>query len=131
MSCCRDTDGLNDVFAVDALGRLLVAENVLIGDEHDVFVSGVSYVVAAPVTVAPAFEAIEEWLAENDDSDAPVHDEPPVKILAKRSSGSSDPSKVKRARSIFTSSLPKDLRVPKLGMRNSKNSSAAVDRQPH
>ncbi|KAK8607659.1 hypothetical protein V6N13_046268 [Hibiscus sabdariffa] len=86
MSCCRDTDGLNDVFAVDALGRLLVAENVLIGDEHDVFVSGVSYVVAAPVTVAPAFEAIEEWLAENDDSDAPVHDEPPVKILAKRSS---------------------------------------------
>ncbi|KAK8696145.1 hypothetical protein V6N13_001282 [Hibiscus sabdariffa] len=88
------TRGLNDVFVVDNSGRLHVAESVLLGDEHDVFVSEVSHAVDAPVTAAPAFDAIEEWLAENDDPDAPVQDEPPVKIHAKRSSSGSDPSKV-------------------------------------
>ncbi|KAK8596676.1 hypothetical protein V6N12_065156 [Hibiscus sabdariffa] len=124
------TRGLNDVFVVDNSGRLHVAESVLLGDEHDVFVSEVSHAVDAPVTAAPAFDAIEEWLAENDDPDAPVQDEPPVKIHAKRSSSGSDPSKVKRARYTITSSLPKDLRVSKARMSSSKNSLAKVDRQP-
>ncbi|KAK9035095.1 hypothetical protein V6N11_077146 [Hibiscus sabdariffa] len=62
----------------------------------------VSHEAAAPVAVAPAFDAIEEWLAEDNDSDVQVTTDLPVKIPAKRSSGGSDPSKAKWARSITT-----------------------------
>ncbi|KAK8486280.1 hypothetical protein V6N11_039693 [Hibiscus sabdariffa] len=58
------TGGLNDVFDVDVSGRVHVAESVLVGDEHNVFVSSMSHAVAAPVKVALAFDAIEEWLAK-------------------------------------------------------------------
>ncbi|KAK8604231.1 hypothetical protein V6N13_099180 [Hibiscus sabdariffa] len=54
------TDGLNDVFVVDDSGRVHVAESVLLGDEHDIFVSGVPHAVAGPVTVSPTFDAFEE-----------------------------------------------------------------------
>ncbi|KAK8694297.1 hypothetical protein V6N13_071851 [Hibiscus sabdariffa] len=60
----------------------------------------VSHEAAAPVAVAPAFDAIEEWLAEDNDSDVQVTTDLPVKIPAKRSSGGSDPSKAKWASAI-------------------------------
>ncbi|KAK8489909.1 hypothetical protein V6N13_024952 [Hibiscus sabdariffa] len=87
--------GLSDVFAVDDSGRVHVSENVLLGDENDMFATGISHAVAVSVKVAPSFDAIEEWLAENKDSEVPVHEEPPVKIPAKRCSSGSDPSRVK------------------------------------
>ncbi|KAK9042174.1 hypothetical protein V6N11_017253 [Hibiscus sabdariffa] len=97
-------------------GRVHVAESVLLGNEHDVFSLGVSNVAAATMKGSSGFDAIEEWLIENDDPDAPVQDEPPVKIHVKRSSSGLDLSKVKRARFTITSSLPKVLRVSKAGM---------------
>ncbi|KAK8487990.1 hypothetical protein V6N11_075714 [Hibiscus sabdariffa] len=97
---------------------------------NDVFAVDVSSKAAAPVVAAPAFDAIEEWLAEDNDFDAPITADLPVKIPAKRSLGGLDPSKAKRGRSITTSSVPKDSRVLKVGMSSSKNSSAVVDKQP-
>ncbi|KAK8614081.1 hypothetical protein V6N13_122456 [Hibiscus sabdariffa] len=95
-------------------------EDDVVPDEHDVFVSGVSIAVVAPVKVALAFDVIDVWLAENDDPDAPVQDEPSITIRAKRSFGGSDLSNVKWAMSTITSSLPKDLRVSKARMSSSK-----------
>ncbi|KAK8995094.1 hypothetical protein V6N11_069542 [Hibiscus sabdariffa] len=43
---------LSEVFAVDVSGHVHVSENALLGDEAGVF--------AAPVTLAPSFDAIEE-----------------------------------------------------------------------
>ncbi|KAK9033384.1 hypothetical protein V6N11_018417 [Hibiscus sabdariffa] len=123
-------DGSHDVSAVDVSGKVHITDNILFGDERDVFVTRVAHEAAAPVVVAPAFDAIEEWLAEDNDSDVQITADLPVKIPAKRSSGGSDPSKAKRARSITTSSIPKDSRVLKAGMSSSKISSAAVDKQP-
>ncbi|KAK8504802.1 hypothetical protein V6N12_063809 [Hibiscus sabdariffa] len=122
--------GTNDVFVVDVSSKVHITDNILFGDERDVFVTRVSNEAVAPVVVAPAFDAIEEWLAEDNDSDAPITADLPVKIPAKRSSGGSDPSKAKRARSITTSSVPKDSRVLKAGMSSSRNSSVVVDKQP-
>ncbi|KAL4362020.1 hypothetical protein GQ457_04G020440 [Hibiscus cannabinus] len=121
-------DGSHDVLAVDVSRN--ITDNILFGDKRDVFVTRVSHEAAALVVVAPAFDAIEEWLAEDNDSNAQITADLPVKIPAKRSSGGSDPSKAKRARSITTSSVPKDSRVLKAGMSSSKISSAAVDKQP-
>ncbi|KAK8555690.1 hypothetical protein V6N13_025813 [Hibiscus sabdariffa] len=65
---------------------------------NDVFAVDVSSKAAAPVVAAPAFDAIEEWLAEDNDFDAPITADLPVKIPAKRSLGGLDPSKAKRGR---------------------------------
>ncbi|KAK9027998.1 hypothetical protein V6N11_067814 [Hibiscus sabdariffa] len=54
------TDGLTDVLDVDDSGRVHVAKSVLLGDEHDVFVSGVFHAILALVKVALTFDAIEE-----------------------------------------------------------------------
>ncbi|KAL4278110.1 hypothetical protein GQ457_03G017360 [Hibiscus cannabinus] len=83
-----------------------------------------------PVGAAPEFDAIEEWLSGDNDFEVPVPTYLPVKIPAKRSSGGSDPSKSKRARSIPITLSSKDLRILKAGMSSSKNSSAVVDKQP-
>ncbi|KAK8498742.1 hypothetical protein V6N12_042950 [Hibiscus sabdariffa] len=121
-------NGSHDVLAVDGSCKVHITDNILFSDEHDVFVTRVSHEVAAPVVVAPTFDAIEEWLAEDNDSDVQVTADLPVKIPAKRSSGGSDPSKAKRARAITTSSILKESRVLKAGMSRSKISSAAVDK---
>ncbi|KAK8684090.1 hypothetical protein V6N13_040127 [Hibiscus sabdariffa] len=94
--------------AEDVEGHVHVSENVLLGDENDVFVMGISHAAAALVKVAPSFDAIEEWLAENEDYEVPMYDQPPVKVPAKHPSGGSDPSRVKRARSISSTSSLKD-----------------------
>ncbi|KAK8492290.1 hypothetical protein V6N11_066657 [Hibiscus sabdariffa] len=52
--------GLSKVFAVDVSGHVHVSENALLGDEAGVFAASVSHGVAAPVTFAPSFDAIEE-----------------------------------------------------------------------
>ncbi|KAK9033344.1 hypothetical protein V6N11_018377 [Hibiscus sabdariffa] len=91
-------DGSHDVLAVDVSSKVRITDNILFGDERDVFVTRVAH-----EAVAPAFDAIEEWLAEDNDSDVQITVDLPVKIPAKRSSGGSDPSKAKRA-SLFTSS---------------------------
>ncbi|KAL4347887.1 hypothetical protein GQ457_17G013650 [Hibiscus cannabinus] len=119
-------DGSHDVLAVDGSGKVHITDNILFGVEHDVFVTRVSHEAAAPVVVAPAFDAIEEWLAEDNDSDVQVIADLLVKIPAKRSLDGSDPSKAKRARSITTSSVSKESRVLKAGMSSSKISSAAA-----
>ncbi|KAK8644631.1 hypothetical protein V6N13_123933 [Hibiscus sabdariffa] len=123
-------DVSNDVLAVDGSGKVHIEHNALLGDERDVYVTKISHEDAAPVTVAPEFDAIEEWLADDNDSEVQVHTDLPVKILAKRSLGGSDPSKSKRARSIPINLTSKDLRISKAGMSSSKNSSAVVDKQP-
>ncbi|KAL4341060.1 hypothetical protein GQ457_08G018530 [Hibiscus cannabinus] len=123
-------DGSHDVLAVDCSGKVRIMDNILFGYERDVFVTRVSHEADAPVVVALAFDAIEEWLAEDNDSDVQVPVDLPVKIPEKRSSGGSDPSKAKRTRSITMSSVPKESRVLKAGMRISKISLAAVDKQP-
>ncbi|KAK8681175.1 hypothetical protein V6N13_053582 [Hibiscus sabdariffa] len=86
-------DGSHDVLAVDVSSKVRITDNILFGDERDVFVTRVAH-----EAVAPAFDAIEEWLAEDNDSDVQITVDLPVKIPAKRSSGGSDPSKAKRAR---------------------------------
>ncbi|KAL4325907.1 hypothetical protein GQ457_11G024210 [Hibiscus cannabinus] len=93
-------DVSNDVLAVDGSGKVHIEHNALFGDERDVYVTKISHEDAAHVAVAPKFDAIEEWLADDNDSEVQVHTDLPVKIPAKRSSGGSDPSKSKRARSI-------------------------------
>ncbi|KAK8644651.1 hypothetical protein V6N13_123953 [Hibiscus sabdariffa] len=95
-------DGLHDVLAVDVSGKVHITDNILFGDERDVFVTRVSHEATAHVVVAPAFGAIEEWLAEDNDFDVQVTTDLPIKISAKRSSGGSDPSKAKRARVYFS-----------------------------
>ncbi|KAK8681105.1 hypothetical protein V6N13_053512 [Hibiscus sabdariffa] len=80
-------DGSHDVSAVDVSGKVHITDNILFGDERDVFVTRVAHEAAAPVVVAPAFDAIEEWLAEDNDSDVQITADLPVKIPAKRSSG--------------------------------------------
>ncbi|KAK8676070.1 hypothetical protein V6N13_034124 [Hibiscus sabdariffa] len=120
----------NDVLAVDGSGKVHIEHNALLGDERDVYVTKVTHEDAPPVTVAPEFDAIEEWLADDNDSEVQVHTDLPVKIPAKRSSGGSDPSKSKRARSIPINLPSKDLRISKAGMSSSKNSSTVVDKQP-
>ncbi|KAK8498193.1 hypothetical protein V6N12_067621 [Hibiscus sabdariffa] len=112
---------LNDVFVVDDSGRVHVAKSVLLENKEDVFDSDVCNAAAATtVNVAPAFDAIDDWLATNDESTASVQCEPLVKILAKRSSSDFNSSNVKRARPNNSNSLPKDLRVSKVGMSNFK-----------
>ncbi|KAK8489835.1 hypothetical protein V6N11_013122 [Hibiscus sabdariffa] len=107
---------LSDVFNVDDAGCVHVFENVLFGDENDVFATRISHVVAAPVKTAPSFDAIKEWLTKNEDSDVSMHEEQPIKVPAKRSSDGLDPSKVKRARSISSTSTLKDARATKAGI---------------
>ncbi|KAK8515171.1 hypothetical protein V6N12_019219 [Hibiscus sabdariffa] len=119
----------HDVLAVDGSGKVHIEQNVLFGDESDAYVTKISHTDAGPVAAAPEFDAIEEWLADDNDSEVPVHTDLPVKIPAKRSSGGSDPSKSKRARSIPINLSSKDLRISKAGMSSSKNSSAVVDKQ--
>ncbi|KAL4360441.1 hypothetical protein GQ457_04G024630 [Hibiscus cannabinus] len=109
---------------------LTAEEGIAAQTKATVGVHGVSHEAAAPVAIAPAFDAIEEWLVEDNDSDVQVTTDLPVKIPTKRSSGGSDPSKAKRARSITTSSVNKESRVLKARMSSSKISSAAVDKQP-
>ncbi|KAL4317903.1 hypothetical protein GQ457_18G009840 [Hibiscus cannabinus] len=123
-------DVSNDVLAIDGSGKVHIAHNALFGDERDVYVTKISHEDAGPVAVAPEFDAIEEWLADDNDSEVQVHTDLPVKIPAKRSSGGSDPSKSKRARSIPINLSLKDLRISNAGMSSSKNSSAMVDKQP-
>ncbi|KAL4298065.1 hypothetical protein GQ457_12G009930 [Hibiscus cannabinus] len=123
-------DVFNDVLAVDGSGKVHIVHNALFGDERDVYVTKISHEDAAPVAIAPEFDAIEEWLADDNDSEVQVHTDLPVKIPAKRSSGGSDPFKSKRARSIPINLTSKDLRISKAGMSSSKNSSAVVDKQP-
>ncbi|KAK8976055.1 hypothetical protein V6N11_000323 [Hibiscus sabdariffa] len=112
---CLDEEEVEDAPEEVADGGVHVAESVLFGNEHDVFGSGVSNAAAATVNAAPDFDAIEEWLAENDDPDAPVQGGPSVKIPTKRSSSGSDPSKVKRSRSTITNSLPRICVFQRLG----------------
>ncbi|KAK8523063.1 hypothetical protein V6N12_073774 [Hibiscus sabdariffa] len=120
--------GSADVFAVDASGKIHVSDHVLLGDENDVFVNGLSHSDVPPVRAAPTFEAIAEWFAEDEESDVPVVVEPTVQVPAKRSSGGADSNKVKRARSSTPTS--KEMHPTKAGMSSSKNSLAAVDKQP-
>ncbi|KAK8510062.1 hypothetical protein V6N13_118599 [Hibiscus sabdariffa] len=68
-------------------------------------------------------------LADDEDVEVLVPKEPPIKIPAKRSSGGSDPSRVKRANSIVSTPILKDTHATKAGMRSSKNSLEAVDKQ--
>ncbi|KAK8544227.1 hypothetical protein V6N13_110255 [Hibiscus sabdariffa] len=91
--------GSADVFAVDASGKIHVSDHVLLGDENDVFVNGLSHSDVPPVRAAPTFETIAEWFAEDEESDVPVVVEQPVQVPAKRSLGGANSSKVKRARS--------------------------------
>ncbi|KAL4277800.1 hypothetical protein GQ457_03G017200 [Hibiscus cannabinus] len=114
----------HDVLAVDGSGKVHIEQNALFGDENDAYVTKISHSDASPVGAAPEFDAIEEWLADDNDSEVPVPTDLPVKIPAKRSSGGSDPSKSKRARSIPITLSSKDLRISKAGMSSSKNSSA-------
>ncbi|KAL4311685.1 hypothetical protein GQ457_01G016240 [Hibiscus cannabinus] len=120
----------NDVLAVDGSGKVHIAHNDLFGDERNVYVTKISHEDAGPVVVAPEFDATEEWLADDNDSEVQVHTDLPIKIPAKRSSGGSDPSKSKRARSIPINLSSKDLRISKAGISSSKNSSVVVDKQP-
>ncbi|KAK8513900.1 hypothetical protein V6N13_005090 [Hibiscus sabdariffa] len=85
---------LSEVFAGDVLGHFHVSENALLGDEAVVFATSVSNAVTVPVMLAPSFDAIEEWLADDGESEVPG-EEAPIQIPAKRSSDGSDPSRVK------------------------------------
>ncbi|KAK8973426.1 hypothetical protein V6N11_054845 [Hibiscus sabdariffa] len=87
--------GLSEVFFVDVSGHVHVSENALLGDEAGVFAASVSHAVAAPVTLAPSFDAIEEWLADDGESEVPGEEAPPIQLPTKRSSDGSDPSRVK------------------------------------
>ncbi|KAL4277931.1 hypothetical protein GQ457_03G016560 [Hibiscus cannabinus] len=120
----------HDVLAVDGSGKVHIQQNALFDDENDAYVTKISHSDASPVAAAPEFDAIEEWLADDNDSEVPVPTDLPFKIPAKRSSGGSDPSKSKRARSIPITLSLKDLRISKAGMGSSKNSSVVVDKQP-
>ncbi|KAK8498425.1 hypothetical protein V6N13_105038 [Hibiscus sabdariffa] len=122
--------GLSEVFAVDVSGHVHVSENALLGDEAGVFMASVSHAVAAPVTLAPSFDAIEELLADDGESEVPGEEAPPIQLPAKRSSDGSDPSRVKRAKSVVSTLALKDTRNDKAGMNSSKNSLAVVDKQP-
>ncbi|KAK8972666.1 hypothetical protein V6N11_082595 [Hibiscus sabdariffa] len=123
--------GLSEVFVVDVSGHVHVSENALLGDEAGVFAANVSYAVAAPVTLASSFDAIEEWLADNGESEVPGEEALPIQLLAKCSSDGYDPSRVKRAKSVVSTLALKDTRNAKAGMNSSKNSLAVVDKQPH
>ncbi|KAK8495417.1 hypothetical protein V6N12_044391 [Hibiscus sabdariffa] len=123
--------GLSEVFVVDVSGHVHVSENALLGDEAGVFAANVSYAVAAPVTLASSFDAIEEWLADNGESEVPGEEALPIQLLAKCSSDGYDPSRVKRAKSVVSTLALKDTRNAKAGMSSSKNSLAVVDKQPH
>ncbi|KAK8658656.1 hypothetical protein V6N13_036859 [Hibiscus sabdariffa] len=70
--------GLSEVFAVDVSGHVHVTENALLGDEAGVFAASVSHAVAAPVTLAPSFDAIEEWLADDRESKVSGEEAPPI-----------------------------------------------------
>ncbi|KAK8639713.1 hypothetical protein V6N13_138083 [Hibiscus sabdariffa] len=122
--------GLSEVFAVDVSGHVHVSENALLGDEAGVFAASVSHAVAAPVMLAPSFDAIKEWLADDGESEVPGEEASPIQLPAKRSSDGSDPSQVKRAKSVVSTLALKDTRNAKAGMSSSKNSLAVVDKQP-
>ncbi|KAL4361603.1 hypothetical protein GQ457_04G019930 [Hibiscus cannabinus] len=117
-----------DVLAVDTMGKVHVSDHGILGDENDVLVTHSSNLEIASIKVASNFETIDEWFAEADESTVPVVVEPPLLILAKRSSGCVDSSKLKRARSSTPTS--KEMRTIKAWMSSSKNSMAVVDRQP-
>ncbi|KAK8482832.1 hypothetical protein V6N13_037638 [Hibiscus sabdariffa] len=123
--------GLSEVFTIDVSGHVHVSENALLGDEASVFAASVSHAVAAPVTLAPSFDTIEEWLADDGESEVPGEEAPPIQLPAKRSSDGSDPSRVKQAKSVVSTLALKDTRNAKAGMSSSKNSLAVVDKQPH
>ncbi|KAK8542244.1 hypothetical protein V6N12_014845 [Hibiscus sabdariffa] len=93
--------GLSEVFAVDVSGHVHVSENALLGDE-----------------------------ADDGESEVPGEEAPPIQLPAKRSSDGSDPSRVKRAKSVVSTLALKDTRNAKVGMSSSKNSLALVDKQP-
>ncbi|KAK8684240.1 hypothetical protein V6N13_040270 [Hibiscus sabdariffa] len=120
----------HDVLAVDGSGKVHTEQTAPFGDESDAYVTKISHEEAGPVAAAPDVDAIEEWLAEDTESEVQAHTDLPVKVPSKRSSGGSDPSKSKRARSIPITLSSKDLRISKAGMSSSKNSSAVVDKQP-
>ncbi|KAK8672265.1 hypothetical protein V6N13_110638 [Hibiscus sabdariffa] len=46
--------GSHDVLAVDGSGKVHITDNILFGDERDVFVTRVSHEAVAPVAVAPS-----------------------------------------------------------------------------
>ncbi|KAK8512383.1 hypothetical protein V6N13_116304 [Hibiscus sabdariffa] len=117
-----------DVLAVDPMGTVHVSEPSFLGDERDVLVTHSSHLEIASVKAASNFETIDEWFAEDEETNIPVVVAPPLQVLAKRSSGGADSSKTKRARSSTPTS--KDVRLIKAGMSSSKNSMAVVDRQP-
>ncbi|KAK8556978.1 hypothetical protein V6N13_034459 [Hibiscus sabdariffa] len=73
----------HDALAVDGSGKVHIEQNALFGDENDAYVTKISHSDAGPVAAAPEFDAIEEWLADENDSEVPVPTDPPVKIPAK------------------------------------------------
>ncbi|KAK8712880.1 hypothetical protein V6N13_148108 [Hibiscus sabdariffa] len=75
-----------DVLAVDGSGKVHIEQNAPFGDESDAYVTKISHAEAGPVAAAPDFDAIEEWLADDTDSEVPVHTDLPVKVPSKRSS---------------------------------------------
>ncbi|KAK8681109.1 hypothetical protein V6N13_053516 [Hibiscus sabdariffa] len=117
-----------DVLVVDPMGTVHVYEPSFLGDESDVLVTHSSHLEIASVKAASNFETIDEWFAEDEETNIPVVVAPPLQVPAKRSSGGADSSKTKRARSSTPTS--KDVQLIKAGMSSSKNSMAVVDRQP-
>ncbi|KAK8638770.1 hypothetical protein V6N13_137181 [Hibiscus sabdariffa] len=77
--------GLSEVFAVDVSGHVHVSENALLGDE-----------------------------ADDGESEVPGEEAPPIQLPAKRSSDGSDPSRVKRAKSVVSTLALKDTRNAKV-----------------
>ncbi|KAL4279430.1 hypothetical protein GQ457_03G025000 [Hibiscus cannabinus] len=117
-------DPVDDVEDGFLCGEPAAAEDLVSGDVLAVDPMG----TIASVKAASNFETIDEWFAEDAETNIPVVVAPPLQVPAKRSSGGANSSKTKRARSSTPTS--KDVRLIKAGMSSSKNSMAVVDRQP-
>ncbi|KAL4273865.1 hypothetical protein GQ457_13G012500 [Hibiscus cannabinus] len=84
-----------DVLAVDPMGTVHVSEPSFLGDERDVLVTHSSHLEIVSVKAASNFETIDEWFAEDAETNIPVVVAPPLQVPAKRSSGGANSSKTK------------------------------------
>ncbi|KAL4341497.1 hypothetical protein GQ457_08G031700 [Hibiscus cannabinus] len=68
----------HDVLAVDGSGKVHIEQTTPFGDESDAYVTKILHADAGPVAAAPDFDAIEEWLADDNDSEVQVHTDRPA-----------------------------------------------------
>ncbi|KAL4298004.1 hypothetical protein GQ457_12G011830 [Hibiscus cannabinus] len=72
-----------DVLAVDPMGTVHVSEPSFLGDERDVLVTHSSHLEIASITDASNFETIDEWFAEDAETNIMVVVAPPLQVPAK------------------------------------------------